>query len=64
MEGFDYERARTELKIPEAFEVEAMAAVGKPGAKEMLPEKLRAKTKALTTAEKSAQASAKARFSF
>lgn len=43
MEGFDYERARTELKIPEEFQVEAMAAVGKPGAKETLPEKLRAK---------------------
>ncbi|MGI8956213.1 MAG: nitroreductase family protein [Chthoniobacterales bacterium] len=43
MEGFDYERARTELKIPTGFRVEAMAAVGKPGAKETLPEKLRAK---------------------
>jgi nitroreductase len=43
MEGFDYERARTELKIPIGFRVEAMAAVGKPGRKETLPEKLRAK---------------------
>jgi nitroreductase len=43
MEGFDYERARTELKIPEGFRLEAMVAVGKPGAKETLPEKLRAK---------------------
>jgi nitroreductase len=40
MEGFDYERARAELRIPDEFQVEAMAAVGKPGAKEMLPEKL------------------------
>jgi nitroreductase len=40
MEGFDYERARVKLGIPEEFQVEAMAAVGKPGAKEMLPEKL------------------------
>ena len=40
MEGFDYDRARTELRIPDEFQVEAMAAVGKPGAKEMLPEKL------------------------
>lgn len=40
MVGFDYDRARTELKIPEAFQVEAMAAVGKPGAIESLPEKL------------------------
>lgn len=43
MEGFDYERARTDLKIPEGFRVEAMAAVGKPGAKESLPERLREK---------------------
>ncbi len=40
MEGFDYERARVDLSIPEEFQVEAMAAVGKPGAKESLPEKL------------------------
>lgn len=40
MEGFDYDRARAELKIPEDFQIEAMAAVGKPGAKETLPEKL------------------------
>jgi nitroreductase len=40
MEGFDYERARVELRIPDEFQVEAMAAVGKPGSKEMLPEKL------------------------
>src|SRR5438270_9915336 len=43
MEGFDYDRARTELKIPDGFRVEAMAAVGKPGAKETLPEKLQSK---------------------
>jgi nitroreductase len=41
MEGFDYERARKELRISEEFQVEAMAAVGKPGPKELLPEKLR-----------------------
>jgi nitroreductase len=40
MEGFDYERARAELRIPEEFQVEAMAAVGRPGAKESLPPKL------------------------
>jgi nitroreductase len=40
MEGFDYERARKELRIPDEFQVEAMAAVGRPGAKELLPEKL------------------------
>ena len=40
MQGFDYERARTELRIPDEFQVEAMAAVGKPASKEVLPEKL------------------------
>jgi len=43
MEGFDYERARQELRIPDEFQVEAMAAVGKPGQKEVLPEKLQAR---------------------
>lgn len=41
MQGFDYERARTALNIPAAFRVEAMAAVGKPGSAEDLPENLR-----------------------
>jgi len=40
MEGFDYDRARIELRIPEEFQVEAMAAVGRTGAKESLPPKL------------------------
>jgi nitroreductase len=43
MEGFDYDRARKGLEIPDEFQVEAMAVVGKPGAKELLPEKLRAR---------------------
>ncbi|HZS06178.1 MAG TPA: nitroreductase family protein [Blastocatellia bacterium] len=41
MQGFDYERAKTALGIPEGFRVEAMAAVGKPGNKEDLPEEVR-----------------------
>ena len=41
MQGFDYERARAELNIPEGFRVEAMAAVGRPGDPARLPEKLR-----------------------
>jgi len=40
MQGFDYDRARTTLNIPDGFRVEAMAAIGKPGEKENLPEKL------------------------
>ena len=41
MEGFDYERARTELGVPEEYRVEAMFAVGKVGSKEALAEKYR-----------------------
>jgi hypothetical protein len=31
MEGFDYDCVKIELKIPGGFRVEAMAAVGEPG---------------------------------
>jgi nitroreductase len=41
MQGFDYERARTELNIPEGFRVEAIAAVGRPGDPASLPEQMR-----------------------
>ena len=41
MQGFDYDRARAELNIPEGFRVEAMAAVGRPGDPARLPEHLR-----------------------
>jgi nitroreductase len=37
MAGFDYDRARATLQVPEDCMVEAMAAVGHPGAKELLP---------------------------
>ena len=40
MEGFDYERARSALKIPADYEIEAMAAIGRPGKKEDLPQAL------------------------
>jgi len=40
MQGFDYNRAKTVLGIPEGFQVEAMVAVGKPGQKESLPEEM------------------------
>lgn len=45
MQGFDYDRARTTLKIPDGFQVEAMAAVGRPGDPNDLPEKLREREK-------------------
>jgi nitroreductase len=41
MMGFDYERARISLTIPEEFRIEAMAAVGHPGDPVVLPEALR-----------------------
>jgi nitroreductase len=37
MAGFDYDRARATLQVPEECAVEAMAAVGRPGPKENLP---------------------------
>jgi nitroreductase len=37
MAGFDYARARATLSVPEDMNVEAMAAVGRPGPKEDLP---------------------------
>jgi hypothetical protein len=43
MAGFDYARARDVLAIPDDFTVEAMAAVGKPGRKEDLPEDFQAR---------------------
>jgi nitroreductase len=45
MQGFDYERARAELNIPEGFRVEAMAAVGRPGDPSTLPERTRDREK-------------------
>jgi nitroreductase len=41
MQGFDFDRARTALNIPEGFSVEAMAAVGKPADASVIPEALR-----------------------
>lgn len=36
MQGFDYDRAKTELAIPDGYAVEAMIAVGLPGDPEQL----------------------------
>jgi len=41
MEGFDYQRTRQELEIPEDYDVMAMIAIGKRGPKEKLPPPLR-----------------------
>ncbi|HOJ59145.1 MAG TPA: nitroreductase family protein [bacterium] len=41
MQGFDYDKAKTVLNIPDDYQVEAMAAIGKPGRKEDLPDALR-----------------------
>ena len=43
MQGFDYARAKTTLHIPDAFRVEAMVAVGRPGRLDDLPEEQRAR---------------------
>jgi len=43
MQGFNYERAKVDLGIPDGFKVEMMAAVGRPGKPELLPEVLRKK---------------------
>jgi len=38
MQGFDYDRARKELQVPDDYQVEAMIAIGKHGNKENLPD--------------------------
>ncbi len=45
MAGFDHERAREALRVPDEYSIEAMAAVGHPGSRADLPEKLRAREK-------------------
>jgi nitroreductase len=38
MQGFDYDRAKKVLNIPDGYQVEAMIALGKQGKKEDLPD--------------------------
>jgi nitroreductase len=45
MAGFDYSKAKTELGIPDNYNVEMMIAIGKPGKVEDLPEPLREREK-------------------
>ena len=40
MAGFDYERARVDLEVPDVFDVMAMIAIGRRGSVERLPPKL------------------------
>ena len=45
MAGFDYDKTKKELSIPDDYSVEMMIAVGKPGKIEDLPEPLREREK-------------------
>lgn len=45
MQGFDYDKTRIHLKIPDDFEVMAMIAIGKKGPREGLPPELQEKEK-------------------
>lgn len=45
MQGFDYEKAKRVLEIPDDYSVEAMVAIGRPGKLEDLPEKMREREK-------------------
>ena len=45
MQGFDYDKARIDLVIPDDFEVMAMIAIGKKGTREGLPPELQKKEK-------------------
>jgi nitroreductase len=40
MQGFDYEKARIDLEIPDNFDVMAMIAIGNKGPKDNLPQQL------------------------
>lgn len=43
MQGFDYDRAKAVLELPDGYTVECMIAIGKPGRAEALPEALQAR---------------------
>jgi nitroreductase len=41
MQGFNYDKAKEDLGVPDGYQVEAMAAVGRPGDPDDLPQALR-----------------------
>ena len=43
MQGFNFEKARVDLSVPDDYAVAAMVAVGRPGDPAELPENLRAR---------------------
>jgi nitroreductase len=45
MQGFDFDKARTTLKVPDDFDVAAMFAAGRPAEPNTLPEPLREREK-------------------
>lgn len=45
MQGFDYAKARTSLKVPDDYDVAAMFAAGHPAEPDVLPEMLRDREK-------------------
>jgi len=45
MAGFDFDKARTALRVPEEYAVAAMFALGRPGNPDQLPPELREREK-------------------
>ena len=43
MTGLDFDKARSELNVPDRIRIEAAVAIGRPGALDQLPESLRAR---------------------
>ncbi len=43
MQGFDYEKAKKDLEVPDSYAVEAMIVIGKKGGKESLSKELQEK---------------------
>ena len=63
MEGFDYDKAKKTLKVPDDHTVEAMFAIGKQGKKEALPEEMQ-KSEEPNTRKKMAEIACEGKFCF